>query len=241
MQPGLYVSLSGQMALMRRLDSIANNVANTNTAGFRAEQIKFEEMVSQKTMNPTAFASPGDTYLSRRGGDIVKTDDPYDVAVNGDAWLSIQTPGGAVYTRDGRMRMTPQGDLQTLNGYPILDVGGAPIQLDPNGGTPSIARDGTITQGQNQAGALGLFTIPEQARLSRYENSGVIPDQAAQPALDFSTVSVVQGFVEKSNVNPVMEISKLIQVQRNFDSIAGAIGQAETSLGDAIKTLGEPS
>ena len=241
MQPGLYVSLSGQLALMRRLDSIANNVANTNTAGFRAEKINFEELVSPKTREPTSFASPGDTYISREGGDLVKTDDPYDVAVNGDAWFAIQTPVGAVYTRDGRMRMTPEGELQTLNGYPILDVGGAPIQLDPNGGTPNVARDGTITQGANQAGALGLFTIPEQARLSRYENSGVIPDQAAQPALDFSKVSVVQGFVEKANVNPVMEISKLIMVQRNFDSISGAISQSETSLSDAIKTLGEPS
>jgi flagellar basal-body rod protein FlgF len=225
---------------MRRLDSIANNVANTNTAGFRAEEIKFEQLVSQKTREPTAFASPGDTYLSRQGGDLVKTDDPYDVAVNGDAWLAIQTPAGAVYTRDGRMRMTPEGDLQSLNGYPLLDVGGAPIQLDPNAGAPNIARDGTITQGASQVGALGLFTIPEQARLSRYENSGVIPDQAAQPALDFSTVSIAQGFVEKANVNPVMEISKLIMVQRNFDSISGAISQSESSLSDAIKTLGEP-
>jgi flagellar basal-body rod protein FlgF len=241
MQPGLYVSLSGQLALMRRLDSIANNVANTNTAGFRAEKINFEELISPNTREPTSFASHGETYISRQGGDLVKTDDPYDVAVNGDAWFAIQTPAGAVYTRDGRMRMTPEGELQTLNGYPILDVGGAPIQLDPNGGTPNVARDGTITHGANQAGALGLFTIPEQARLSRYENSGVIPDQAAQPALDFSKVSVVQGFVEKANVNPVMEISKLIMVQRNFDSISGAISQSETSLSDAIKTLGEPS
>jgi flagellar basal-body rod protein FlgF len=240
MQSGLYVSLSGQIALMRRLDSIANNVANASTAGYRAEEIKFEQFISDKTREPTAFASPGDTYLSRQGGEIIKTDDPFDVAVNGDAWLAFQSQAGTIYTRDGRIRMTAEGQLQTVNGYPLLDVGGAPLQLDPGGGPPTIARDGTITQGANQVGALGLFTIPEQARLQRYENSGVVPDQAAQPALDFSRVSINQGYIERSNVNPVMEISKLIMVQRNFDSISGAIGQAETSLGDAIKTLGEP-
>lgn len=240
MQPGLYVSLSGQLALMRRLDSIAHNVANSSTAGYRAEEIKFEHFISDKTRNPVAFVSPGDTYLSREGGEIVKTDDPFNVAVNGDAWLAIQMPGGTVYTRDGRMTMTPEGQLQTLNGYPLLDVGGAPLQLNPNGGVPRIARDGTITQGTNQVGALGLFTIPAQARLERRENSGVVPDQPAQPALDFTTVSINQGYVERANVNPVMEISKLIMVQRSFDSISGAISQSEASLSDAIKTLGEP-
>ena len=156
------------------------------TAGFRAEEIKFEQLVSQTDADPTAFVSPGITYLSRRRGELVKTDNPFDVAVKGDAWLAIQTPAGRIYTRDGRMQMTPTGELQTLNGYPILDVGGAPIQLDPTGGTPSIARDGTITQGTRQIGALGLFTIPETASLTRYENSGVIPDRAAEPALDFT-------------------------------------------------------
>ncbi len=239
MQSSLYVSLSAQMALMRRIEAISNNVANSSTAGFRAEEIKFEQLISSSTADPTAFVSPGITYLSRTTGEFVKTDNPFDVAVKGDAWLSIQTPAGNIYTRDGRMQMTPTGELQTLNGYPVLDVGGAPVQLNPAGGAPAIAPDGTISQGKRQVGALGLFTIPETAKLNRFENSGVIPDQPAQPALDFSRVGVNQGFVERANVNPVMEISKMIMVQRAFDSMSGAIRQTETTLDDAIKTLGE--
>jgi flagellar basal-body rod protein FlgF len=227
------------MALMRRLEAISNNVANSSTAGFRAEEVKFDSLISNTGTDPTAFASPGNTYLSRVTGEFVKTDNAFDVAVNGDAWLAINTAGGNVYTRDGRMQMTPAGDLQTLNGYAILDVGGAPVQLNPNAGVPAIARDGTITQGGRQVGALGLFTIPETAKLARFENSGVIPDQPAQPALDFTKVGVSQGFIERANVNPVLEIAQLIMVQRAFDSISGTVRETETSLGDAIRTLGD--
>jgi flagellar basal-body rod protein FlgF len=241
MQPSLYVSLSGQMSLMRRLDTLAHNVANVNTAGFRAEEIKFEQLVSPKTDSPTAFVTARETYINRQSGELVRTENPFDIAVSGDAWLGIQGPNGPVYTRDGRMMMNPEGELRTLNGYPILDVGGAPIQLNPNGGAPSISSDGTITQGQARVGVIGLFTIPEQANLTRFENSGVVPDMAAEPALDFNKTRVVQGFMEQANVNPVSEISRLIQIQRSFDSISNAMTQTEQVLSSAVKTLGETS
>lgn len=241
MQSSLYVSLSAQLSLQRRLDTIANNVANTSTAGFRAEEVKFESLLSRTPADPVAFASTGDTYLSRSSGELVKTDNPLDIAVQGNAWLAISTPAGTVYTRDGRMQMTETGELQSLNGHPILDVGGAPIQLDPAAGALHIARDGMITQNNRQIGAIGLFTIDDKAKLVRHENSGVIPDQAATPALDFTKTGVTQGFVERSNVNPVMEMTRLIGVSRAFDAIAAAISESETSLRDAVKTLGSNS
>lgn len=241
MQPSLYVSLSGQMALMRRLESLAHNVANVTTAGFRAEEIKFEQLISAETDKPTAFVSTGQTYLSRQAGEVMRTENPLDIAVTGDAWLAYQGPNGPVYTRDGRMTMTPEGELRTLTGYPLLDVGGAPIQLNPQAGPPVIARDGTITQAGQQFGAVGLFTIPENARLARFETSGVIPDTAVEPALDFNRVGVLQGFMEQANVNPISEISRLIQIQRTFDSISNSITRSEETLADAVRKLGETS
>jgi flagellar basal-body rod protein FlgF len=158
--------------------------------------------------------------------------------VQGDAWLAIQTPDGTVYTRDGRMKMLETGELVSLNDHPILDAGGAPLLLDPIGGPPQVARDGMITQGGIEVGAIGLFAIDPQAQLSRYENSGVVPDRAAEPVLDFDANGVVQGFVEGANVNPVLELTKLIMVSRSFESATSAIEQSEKSLEDAIKTLG---
>lgn len=238
MQSSLYVALSAQLSLQRRIDTIANNIANSSTAGYRTEEVKFETLLSRTPADPVAFASTGDTYLSRRAGEFVKTDNLLDMAVEGDAWLAINTPAGQVYTRDGRMRMSDTGDLQTLNGHAILDAGGAPIQLDPTAGPPRIARDGMITQNDRQVGAVGLFTIDANAKLTRSENSGVVPDQPATPALDFTKVGIAQGFVERSNVNPVMEMTRLIGVSRAFDAISTALSDSENSLRDAVKTLG---
>jgi flagellar basal-body rod protein FlgF len=241
MQPSLYVSLSGQMALEKRLETIAHNVANTSTAGYRAEEVKFSTIVSRVPPDPAAFATAKGTYLSRRTGEMVQTQNPFDIALRGDAWLAIGANNRQVYTRDGRMVMTPEGDLRTLNGHLILDVGGAPITLDPNGGPPQIAEDGTIVQNNQQVGVIGLFTIPDDARLAHFENSAVIPDRAAEPALDFTSVGVIQGFIERSNVNPVMEMTRLISVQRSFEALTNAIATTEGAYIEGIRTLGATS
>lgn len=241
MQSGLYVALSSQVAFQRRMETIANNVANASTPGFRREEIKFEAMLSHGSSESVAFASPGDTYIKRDPGQTIKTGNPLDVAVQGNAWFAIQTPSGTVYTRDGRMQMTAEGELQSIDGYPMLDVGGAPIRLNPNGGPVQIAADGMITQDQVQLGAIGLFTIDPTASLSRYENSGVIPNMPATPALDFSRVGVVQGHIEGSNVNPMWEMSQLIQASRSYDAVSNSMSQSEDSLREAIKALGPSS
>src|SRR5260221_8423209 len=230
MQSELYVTLSVQISLEKRLTTLANNVANMNTAGFRADGVTFASLLSQGGGKSVAFVSPGTDFISRKTGDLTKTDNPLDVAIQGDAWLAFKTPQGVAYTRDGRMRMTTTGDLQTLSGYPVLDAGNSAIAIDPNGGPPSIAPDGMLTQGGRQIGALGLFSIDETAKLSRYANSGVTSDKPATAVLDFSTNGFMQGFVEGSNVNPILEMAKLISISRAFDSVSSVTSQSESSL-----------
>jgi flagellar basal-body rod protein FlgF len=241
MRDNLYVSLSAQVALQKRLDTIANNVANMNTGGFRADGVTFETALSKAGETSTAYVTAGKTFISRQQGAVTQTNNPFDVAIQGQGWLAIQTPAGVAYTRDGRLQMAANGDLQTLNGYPVLDAGGAPMLLQSDGGAPRIAADGMITQNGRQVGALGLFSIPDDANLTRFGNSAVIPDQPVAPILDFSANSIEQGFSEGSNVNPVLEMTKLITLQRTFDSISGASSTAENSLQDAIKSLGPSS
>jgi flagellar basal-body rod protein FlgF len=200
--------------------------------------VRFETLLSQTNPDPVAFAAAGPTFLSRRSGELVRTENLFDVALDGDAWLGIQTPAGTAYTRDGRMRMTETGELQTLNSYPILDAGGSPLRLEPNGGPPTVARDGTVTQNNRQVGAIGLFTIDDKATLRRFENSGVIPDRPATPALDFATTGMQQGFVERSNVNPVMEMTRLIMVQHAFEAVTATLKDSDDAQQEAIKALG---
>jgi flagellar basal-body rod protein FlgF len=142
------------------------------------------------------------------------------------------------YTRDGRAQIDESGMLRTLNADPILDAGGAPILLDSEAGPLAVSADGMITRNGRQVGAIGLFAIAPDAPLKRAENSSVVPDKPATPVLDFTRDGVVQGAVEGSNVDPVREMTRLIEVTRAFDGVAAETSQSETSLQDAIKVLG---
>ena len=238
MQDGLYVALSAQIALEKRLTTIADNVANMNTAGFRATGVRFDDLVTGAGSNRLDFTSSGETFLNAAKGAVTQTGNPFDFAVRGDAWFSIDTPAGQVMTRDGRFSMTPEGGLVTLEGHPVLDAGGAPIQLDPAAGAPVAGVDGSLRQGGRLVAALGLFTFDPGPDFSRYGNSGVIPASEPEAVVDRLDAGVAQGFLEEANVNPVLEMTRLIQVQRAFESSAALVRETESSLDEAIKTLG---
>ena len=238
MQSGLYVALSSQIALEKRLNTIADNVANASTVGFRATGVKFEDVVSGLDDKALSFVTSGDTYISNTNGPLRETGNPFDFAVKGNAWFGIETPGGTVMTRDGRFTLTENGELVTIEGYPVLDAGGAPIQLDPRNGPPRAGADGSLRQGDNLVGALGLYNFDPGPNFIRFGNSGIVPAGEPEPVVDRLDAGVVQGFLEESNVNPMLEITKLIMVQRAFENGAAMIRATESSYDEAIKTLG---
>lgn len=239
MQPSIYVALSGQVALERRMETIARNVANMSTVGYRADEVTFEQLLSTAGKDPVAFASTGETHVSRRAGGLQQTGNLLDFAVDGNAFFAFEGPNGPVYTRDGRFTLDVNGELRTAVGnYRVLDAGLAPLQLDPAAGPPTASRDGMLEQDGVQVGAVGLFAVPEAARLTRFENAGVIPDIPAEPVLDFTGNGVVQGYTEAANVNPVLEMTRLVMVSRAFDAVSKTIEQAERTQSGAIRTLG---
>lgn len=241
MQTSLPVALSAQLAMEKRLDTIADNLANARTAGFRATEVKFETFLSSAAQRPVAFASHGENYISTRTGEFTQTGNPLDIAVNGNAFFAVEGSNGPIYTRDGRMTMNEAGELQSMTGARVLDVGGAPIVINPGGGNVSIARDGMISQAGAEIAAVGLFQMPEGAVLSRAGTSGVVPDRAALPVVEFGGINVMQGFIEGSNVNPILEITRLIELQRAFESAAKFLDSSEQSLDRAVSMLGPQS
>jgi flagellar basal-body rod protein FlgF len=238
MQEGLYVALSSQIALEKRLNTIADNVANASTVGFRATGVKFEDVVSGLDDKSLSFVSSGDTYISDTNGPLRETGNPFDFAIKGNAWFGIETPAGTVMTRDGRFTLTENGELVSIEGYPVLDAGGAPIQLDPRNGPPRAGADGSLRQGDNLVGALGLYNFDPGPNFVRFGNSGIVPAGEPEPVVDRLDAGVAQGFLEESNVNPVLEITRLIMVQRAFENGAAMIRDTESSYDEAIKTLG---
>lgn len=238
MESSLYVSLSGQLALQRRLDTIANNIANSSTAGFRAENVTFESIISRQQSGTVAYSSPGSNVFSMNSGPIVQTGNATDVAIQGDAFLGVATPSGTVYTRDGRMQLSSAGELMTMSGLPVLDGGGAPVQINPARGPIQIARNGAISQNGDKVATLGLFRTPPDTKFVRYEGAGLVPDKPAEPVVDFNGSGVIQGFIENSNVNPILEMTRLMSVQRTFEAISASIDKSDQKLSEAIRTLG---
>ena len=235
------VGLSGQIALTRRLETIANNIANAGTAGYRAEAVTFATVVSKTEPFVTSFAFGGGPHVDMTSGGFTQTGNPLDVAVRGGAFLAISTPQGTAYTRDGRMQMLPAGDLVSLQGHPILDSGGGPLTADPRGGALVIGGDGTIRQDGRTIGALGLFDIDLSPGYKRYENSAFLPSATPTPVEDFTSSSIVQGFTEQSNVNPIIEMTRLISVQRAFEAMSTSLEQRDQALRETIQGLGARS
>jgi flagellar basal-body rod protein FlgF len=238
MQSTFYVSLSAQVSVDKRLETLANNIANATTPGYRANGVSFQQVVADTDSAKVAYVSTGKDFISRAVGELTRTGDPYDIGIVGKGFFAIRTPEGIAYTRDGRMRMTETGDLQTVAGYPMLDVGNSPIVLDPTAGPPMISRDGMITQGGREIGAVGLFMIDETASLTRGPNASLIPSKPATAVLDFVRNGVQQGFVEGSNVNPIHEMAKLIAASHAFDSVSSMNDMLDSSQREAIRTLG---
>ncbi|HXV30712.1 MAG TPA: flagellar basal-body rod protein FlgF [Sinorhizobium sp.] len=237
MQTGLYVALSSQMALEKRLNTLADNIANSNTVGFRATEVKFNQVLGDTKPTKVSYVSEGEEYLSTSNGALARTGSALDFAIRGDAWFSISTPGGPALTRDGRFTLTETGDLVTIRGYPVLDAGGAPIQLN-GAGEITVGADGSIHQNGVPVASLGLYQADFSRGFMRYDNSAVMPTAQPEPVVDRFDMGVIQGFLEESNVNAVQEMTQLIMITRAFDNVTALMRDSEGSLEEAIKTLG---
>ncbi|MCC0025479.1 MAG: flagellar basal-body rod protein FlgF [Zhengella sp.] len=238
MQVGTYVGLSSQIAIERRLDTLADNVANSGTVGFRATRIQFHEALQGTGQDATAFVTEGKTYIDERSGGLTQTGNPLDFAVRGNGWFAVQTDAGMVLTRDGRFSLNPEGVLVNIDGDPVLDPGGAAIQLNPAGGGITAGKDGFLYQNGQLVGSLGLYTFEPGGDVNRYGASGIIPATPPVPVVDRPDIGAVQGFIEESNVDPVREMTRLIMLQRTFDSVATMIKDADSSLNSAVQLLG---
>lgn len=221
-----------------RLATIAENVANLRTVGFKAEAIDFDTVLSAHATDQVAFATVGDTFIERRAGPMEPTGNPLDLAIAGGGYFGIETPSGRAYTRDGRLTISATGDLMTLTGHPVLSDGGAGIAVDPAAGEVTIGLDGSITQNGQNVGIIGLFDLPANAELTRVGDSAFRMAGEAEPVVDRVSNSIRQGFVENSNVNPVAALHQLIVAQRSFEQAFNATGDREDALGRALRELG---
>mgnify|MGYP003870546405 FL=1 len=210
-----YVALSRQIALQRALQVVANNVANLGTTGFKAQSVLFETVLERAGEPRTvAFVQDVATVRDPSPGPILPTGGPLDLAIRGPGYFTVLTPAGERYTRAGQFLRDAQGELVTPDGHPLLDEGGRPIVLPPEETAPTIAADGTIAGRRGILGRIGLVSFPAPERL-RPEGGGLLASD--EPPIPGAPGGIVQGALEGSNVQGVLEITRLIEITRAFE------------------------
>jgi len=247
----LLIGLSRQMVLERQLDVVANNIANVSTNGFKADKQLFEEYLSSGAHEDNfpgaarrvSYVQDRGTYRDFSQGGMQHTGNTLDVAIAGDGFLTVQTAAGERYTRDGNLHMNNLGQLVTAAGDTVMGTTG-PIVFQQTDHDIVISPDGTVTvvEGSNRndsiRGKLRLvsFADPQQAQ----KQGGNLYSAAAGATPQQDTKSTVeQGYIEKSNVSAVGEMSKMIDVMRSYTQVANMLQVQSDLRKNAIEKLAD--
>lgn len=248
---GLYLSANGVLANSRRQDVIANNLANAETVGFRRDSAAFAQRLTaaQEQRRPQADSDPMmehlgggmfmmPTRIDMSQGGLESSSNPLDLAIEGDGFFAVQSEGKTRLTRDGRFMLDRGGYLVRANskGEKVLDSKSRPIQLDGTADL-SISDSGSISQRGEVVAKLGLFDVPDRARLTKvgatmlgYENTKSMTPAAGK---------VRAQFLERSNVDPATEMVQMIDAQRQLEFNANMIRFQDQALGRLVNEVGK--
>ena len=251
----LTIAATGMSAQEQNLEVIAHNVANINTTGYKADGAVFEEFLSPTASHGDflggdrrlSYVQDRATWIDFSQGPLEQTNNPLDVSVSGNAFLTVTTPRGERYTRNGALQINATGQLVTNEGYPVLGDGG-PIQFQINDKQIAISADGNIrvregadTKSDAQRGRLRLVRFDQVARLQKDGSSlfsapgGTLP----QPVQPPQRVRVMQGALEQSNVRGMVEMARMIEITRSYTQIANLLQAHSDMRRGAIDKLSE--
>ena len=230
-----YTALTRQSGLMREMQVVANNIANLSTTGFRREGVIFAEHVARMDHGPSLSMASGSARLvdlSQAG--LSRTGGTFDLAIQGEGFFLIETPTGQALTRAGSFTPSAEGELVTPDGHRLLDQGGAPVFIPPDASAVSVALDGTISTNGQPVARLGLWAPVDPTAL-RHQTGTTFTVDEVQP---LDGASIHQGFLEDSNVEPVSEIARMIEVQRAYEMGQRFMDAEDERMRGVIQTLG---
>ncbi|MGR3377443.1 flagellar hook-basal body complex protein [Salipiger abyssi] len=230
-----YTTLSRQQGLMREMRMIANNIANSATTGYRQQGLIFSEYVRSTDLAGSVSMSAAHVRNSSFAqGTLTRTGGQFDLAIEGDGFFLIQSPQGERLTRDGAFTVSATGDLVTQDGYPVLDAGGAPVFIPPDASDLAVAQDGTLSSNGRPLGQVGIVQPLDPLGLVREGGVMFRADDGVGPA---ENPRVMQGFVESSNVDPILQIARMIEVQRAYEMGQNFLQREDERVRAAIKAF----
>ncbi|WP_018261496.1 flagellar basal-body rod protein FlgF [Methylobacterium sp. WSM2598] len=244
MQNAQLIGLSAQMALGRELEVIANNMANVSTTGFKGRTTHFQEYLMPKARAETfrmpdrrlSYVIDAGTPLDLSQGPIESTGNPLNAAIRGDAFFAVQTPQGERYTRNGAFELNAQGQLVTSDGNLVLGEGG-PIQINPQETGLAIGADGTVSTSQGNRGRIRLVAFADPRQLT---NAGANLYAASAPPRPAGPLARIEpGALERSNVSPVLTMTRMMEVNRVYALVADTIARMDSLRGSAIQRLAD--
>ena len=239
--PG-YVILSRLGAQLRATQVLANNLANADTPGFQAQRPIFARFLQPQPATPGAARDLGIAYSIDRAtwrdttpGPVTTTGNPLDLALNGEGFFAVETPGGEErYTRAGRFTLSPEGRVVDAEGNAVLDARGTPIVLAPGDTRIEVKGDGTIRSENGPVGQLRVVRFDAPQRLWAEGDRLFAADEPPQP---MARPNVVQGAVEGSNVSAVLEMTRMTEEVREFQTAVSFAEREGERLQSAVERI----
>jgi flagellar basal-body rod protein FlgF len=230
-----YATLNRQSGLMREMGVIANNIANASTTGFRREGVVFSEFVAALDEDPSlSMAHASGRHVDLGQAAVSQTGGQFDFAIQGDGFFLIETPQGDRLTRAGSFIPSAEGELVTPDGFRLLDAGGAPVFIPPDAKAVALASDGTLSANGDPIALIGLWRPADPLTLTH--QSGTL--FAASELEPVESATILQGMLEDSNVEPVSEIARMIEVQRAYELGQKFLDAEDQRVRGVIQTLG---
>ncbi len=235
MSDGIYPTLGRQAGLMREMSVIAQNIANANTTGYRAEGIIFSEHVVAGGRNAPSisFASATGRETRFAQGGMDRTGGTFDLAIEGDGFFLVDVGGTPHLTRAGAFLAGPDGDLVTPEGHAVLDDGGAPLFVPTDARDVFVGRDGTISADGEPIAKVGIVAPDDPGMMERRAGTMF----AAEGYTPLEEPAVMQGFLEASNVNPVMEIARMVSVQNAYQMGQGFMDREHERMQSMLRLM----
>jgi flagellar basal-body rod protein FlgF len=232
-----YTTLTRQSGLLREMQVVANNIANMSTAGYRAEGVIFTEHIRalEGAADSLSMASASGRSISPAQGALEQTGSPFHMAIEGDGFFLVETPGGEALTRAGNFLRSDVGELVTPDGHRLLDAGGAPVFVPPEAGSVTLAQDGTLSADGQPLTQVGLWQPVDSAGLTRGSGALFTADRGVEPA---GGGIVLQGMLERSNVDAVSQIARMIEVQRAYEMGQSFLDSENERARDFLRTAG---
>ncbi len=229
-----YATLNRQSGLMREMGVVANNIANASTTGYRREGVVFSEYVAALGQDPSlSMAHASGRHVDLSQATLAQTGGAFDFAIQGEGFFLVETPQGDRLTRAGAFTPNAEGELVTMDGNRLLDAGGAPIFVPPDA-MVALAADGTLSANGEPLAQVGLWRPVDPLALRH--QSGTLFDGGAVEPVENGTLA--QGMLEDSNVQPVSEIARMIEVQRAYELGQRFLDAEDERVRGVIQALG---